>query len=99
MSIEPGLLELIEGFRVYPNPTSDAYGNWVFIEHHNDYEKTKVQAVVYNMFGQQVMIWEDQIEEKGFQFQGFQLNGLPEGTYLVKLVAHDREKVYRIIKY
>lgn len=99
MSIEPGLLELIEGFRVYPNPTSDAYGNWVFIEHHNDYEKTKVQAVVYNMFGQQVMIWEDQIQEKGFQFQGFQLNGLPEGTYLVKLVAHDREKVYRIIKY
>jgi hypothetical protein len=99
MSIEPSLLELLEGFKVYPNPTSADYDNWVFFEHHNDYENTKLQAVVYNMFGQQVMIWEDQIHQKGFQFQGFQLNNLPEGTYLVKLVAHDREKVYRIIKY
>lgn len=99
MSIEPGLLELMEGFKVYPNPTSEVYDNWVFIEHHNDYGNTKIQAAVYNMFGQQVMLWEDQVYEKGFQFHGFQLTNLPEGTYLIKLVAHDREKVYRIIKY
>ena len=99
MSIDPDLLELIEGFKLYPNPTSADYDNWVFIEHHNDYEGSTLRAAVYNMYGQQVMYWEDEIEQKGFQFQGFRLEGLPTGTYLVKLVAHDREKVYRIIKY
>ena len=99
MSIDPELLELMEGFKVYPNPTSADYDNWVFLEHHNDYEGSMLRAEIYNMFGQQVMIWEDRIQEKGFQFQGFQLTNLPEGTYLIKLVAQDREKVYRIIKY
>ena len=99
MSIDPELLELMEGFKVYPNPTSEVYGNWVFVEHHNDYEGSTFTAGIYNMFGQQVMNWSDVIHEKGFQLHGFQLNDVPNGTYLVKLTVADREKVYRIIKY
>ena len=97
--IDADLLDLMQGFKVYPNPTSDAYDNWVFIEHHNDLEGSTLNAMVYDMFGREVMNYSDIIYERGFQFHGFRMTDLPEGMYLVRLVTPDREKFYRIVKY
>ena len=98
ISIDPELLELMEGFRVYPNPTNDLYGNWIVFEHHTELESGEINAVVYDSYGRQVMTWGDQIYNNGFQLHGFTLEGLPEGIYFVRLTTPDRDKTYRIIK-
>ena len=98
ISIDPELLELMEGFRVYPNPTSDFYGNWIVFEHHTELENGEIDATVYDVSGKPVMLWSDQIYNNGFQLHGFTLEGLPEGMYIVRLTTPDRDKSYRIIK-
>jgi hypothetical protein len=98
ISIDPELLELMEGFRVYPNPTSDLYGNWIVFEHHTELENAEISATVYDVSGKPVMLWSDQIYNNGFQLHGFTLEGLPEGMYIVRLTTPDRDKSYRIIK-
>jgi len=98
ISIDPELLELMEGFRVYPNPTSDFYGNWIVFEHHTELENAEISATVYDVSGKPVMLWSDQIYNNGFQLHGFTLEGLPEGMYIVRLTTPDRDKSYRIIK-
>ena len=98
ISIDPELLELMEGFRVYPNPTSDLYGNWIVFEHHTELENGEISATVYDVSGKPVMLWSDQIYNNGFQLHGFTLEGLPEGMYIVRLTTPDRDKSYRIIK-
>lgn len=98
ISIDPELLELMEGFRVYPNPTSDFYGNWIVFEHHTELENGEIDATVYDVSGKPVMLWSDQIYNNGFQLHGFTLEGLPEGMYILRLTTPDRDKSYRIIK-
>jgi len=97
ISIDPELLALMEGFKVYPNPTSELIGHWIVFEYHTD-EAGEIAAHVYDNFGREVMLWEDTIYEKGFQFQGFTMESLPNGIYYVNLVTHDRNKTYKIIK-
>lgn len=98
VSIDPELLELMEGFRVYPNPTSDLYGNWIVFEYHIE-DKGQINAVLYNNAGIPVYQWNDEIYEKGFQLQGFTIDGYPEGIYYLRLITSDRDKTYKIIKY
>ena len=97
ISIDPELLELMQGFKVYPNPTTELVGHWLVFEYHTE-SAGQIGAYVYDNFGRQVMVWEDQIYEKGFQFQGFTMESLPNGIYYVNLVTHDRNKTYKIIK-
>ena len=97
VSIDDALLELMEGFKVYPNPTTELMGHWLVFEYHTE-SAGEIGAYVYDNFGRQVMVWEDKIYEKGFQFQGFTMESLPNGIYYVNLVTHDRNKAYKIIK-
>ena len=98
ISIDPELLELMEGFKVYPNPTSDLIGNWIVFEYHTELESGMINAYVMDNFGREVMRWEDKIYQRGFQLQGFTLESLPNGIYYVNLVTADRNKTYKIIK-
>jgi hypothetical protein len=97
VSIDDALLELMEGFKVYPNPTTELVGHWLVFEYHIE-EKGHIDAIVYDNFGREAMRWSDEIYEKGFQFQGFTMESLPNGIYYVNLVTHDRNKTYKIIK-
>jgi hypothetical protein len=98
ISIDPELLALMEGFKVYPNPTSDLIGNWIVFEYHTELESGMINAYVMDNFGREVMRWEDKIYQRGFQLQGFTLESLPNGIYYVNLVTADRNKTYKIIK-
>ena len=98
ISIDPELLSLMEGFKVYPNPTSDLIGNWIVFEYHTELESGMINAYVMDNFGREVMRWEDKIYQRGFQLQGFTLESLPNGIYYVNLVTADRNKTYKIIK-
>jgi hypothetical protein len=97
VSIDDALLELMEGFKVYPNPTTELVGHWLVFEYHIE-EKGHIDAIVYDNFGREAMRWSDEIYEKGFQFQGFTMESLPNGIYYVNLVTADRNKTYKIIK-
>ena len=98
ISIDPELLSLMEGFKVYPNPTSDLIGNWIVFEYHTELESGMINAYIMDNFGREVMTWEDKIYQRGFQLQGFTLESLPNGIYYVNLVTADRNKTYKIIK-
>lgn len=98
ISIDPELLALMEGFKVYPNPTSDLIGNWIVFEYHTELESGMINAYIMDNFGREVMRWEDKIYQKGFQLQGFTLESLPNGIYYVNLVTADRNKTYKVIK-
>ena len=98
ISIDPELLSLMEGFKVYPNPTSDLIGNWIVFEYHTELESGMINAYIMDNFGREVMRWEDKIYQRGFQLQGFTLESLPNGIYYVNLVTADRNKTYKIIK-
>ena len=97
-SIDPELNELMNGFKVYPNPTTELMGHWIVFEYHTYLDEGDITAVVYGIDGREAMRWSDKIYQSGFQFQGFTMENLPNGMYLVRLVTSDRDKVYRIIK-
>lgn len=97
ISIDPELLDMMEGFKVYPNPTTELVGHWLVFEYHTE-TAGQINAFVYDQFGREVITWNDKIYEKGFQFQGFTMENLPNGIYYVNLVTHDRNKAYKIIK-
>ena len=98
ISIDPELLALMEGFKVYPNPTSELVGNWIVFEYHTELESGTISANIMDNFGREVMRWEDKIYQKGFQLQGFTMESLPNGIYYVNLVTADRNKTYKVIK-
>ena len=98
ISIDPELLSLMEGFKVYPNPTSDLIGNWIVFEYHTELESGMINAYIMDNFGREVMRGEDKIYQRGFQLQGFTLESLPNGIYYVNLVTADRNKTYKVIK-
>jgi hypothetical protein len=97
-SIDPELNEMMNGFKVYPNPTTAYIGHWIVFEYHTYLEEGDINAIVYDINGREAMRWSDKIYQSGFQFQGFTMENLPNGMYLVRLVTPDRDKVYRIIK-
>jgi hypothetical protein len=97
-SIDPELDLMMNGFKVYPNPTTELMGHWIVFEYHTYLEEGDVNAFVYDINGREAMRWSDKIYQSGFQFQGFTMENLPNGMYLVRLVTPDRDKVYRIIK-
>ena len=97
-SIDPELNELMNGFKVYPNPTTAYIGHWIVFEYHTYLDEGDINAIVYDINGREAMRWTDKIHQSGFQFQGFSMADLPNGMYLVRLVTQDRDKVYRIIK-
>lgn len=97
-SIDPELNELMNGFKVYPNPTTELMGHWIVFEYHTYLDEGDINAIVYSINGREAMRWSDKIYQSGFQFQGFSMENLPNGMYLVRLVTSDRDKVYRIIK-
>ena len=97
ISIDPELLEMMEGFKVYPNPTTELMGHWIVFEYHIDHKGT-INAEVIDQFGRRVMTWSDQIYNAGFQFQGFTVQDLPNGIYYLRLTTDDRDKFYPIIK-
>jgi hypothetical protein len=96
--LDPSLIEMMEGFKVYPNPTSDLYGDWVFIEHFNETENSNINIYVYNINGSIMNVLTDKIYNAGFQYHGIRLSGLPKGFYIIRVVTSDRDKFYRIIK-
>ena len=51
MSIDPELLELVESFKLFPNPVSDMTGNWLMIEHINDYKNSTINGGIYDING------------------------------------------------
>jgi hypothetical protein len=96
--IDPNLLEMMESFKVYPNPTSEMSDHWVFIEHFNENKNTNLNIYVYDINGRILKSSTNRIEENGFQYHGIRLSELPKGFYIVRLVTSDRDKFYRIIK-
>ena len=97
-SMDPELDEMMNGFKIYPNPTTELIGHWIVFEYHTYLDDDNINAIVYDINGREAMRWSDRIYQSGFQFQGFTMENLPNGMYLVRLVTSDRDKVYRIIK-
>ena len=96
--LDPSLIEMMEGFKIYPNPTSDLTANWIFIEHYNENKNTNLNTFVYDINGRVLKHSTNRIYDNGFQYHGIQLSELPKGFYIVRLVTSDRDKFYRIIK-
>lgn len=98
-SMDPEVLELVQSFRVFPNPVNEMSSNWLFIEHINDYKNSNFSGVVYDINGRIVKGFSETINDRGYQFNGIDMNDVPPGFYIVKLVTSDREKFFKIVKY
>ena len=99
MAMDPDVLDLVQSFRVFPNPVSDVTGNWLLIEHINDYPNTKLDMAVYDINGRLMTSKSETIYDRGYQYNGIDMSYLPKGFYIVKLVTLDREKFFKIVKY
>ena len=98
-SMDPSILELVQSFKVFPNPVSEITNNWLVIEHINDYKNSNFSGVIYDINGRIVKGFTEKIYERGYQYHGINLNEVPPGFYIVKLVTLDREKFFKIVKY
>ena len=99
MAMDPDVLDLVQSFRVFPNPVSDVTGNWLLVEHINDYPNTKLDMAVYDINGRLMTSKSETIYDRGYQYNGIDMSYLPKGFYIVKLVTLDREKFFKIVKY
>ena len=97
--MDPDVYELVQSFRVFPNPVSEITGNWLLIEHINDYKNSKFSGVIYDINGRIMKGFTEQIYDRGYQYHGIDLSDVPPGFYIVKLVTLDREKFFKIVKY
>ena len=97
-ALDPVTLEKMYGFYVYPNPVTELTNGWAVAEFYTE-DKQPLTIVVANMQGQ--ILKAEKIEETdlGFQVKGIYMGDLPRGTYFVRMVMNDRDKVYKIIKY
>jgi len=98
-SMDPEILQLVQSFKVFPNPVSEITNNWLVIEHINDYKNSNFSGVIYDINGRIVKGFTEKIYERGYQYHGINLNEVPPGFYIVKLVTLDREKFFKIVKY
>jgi hypothetical protein len=97
--MDPEVYELVQSFRVFPNPVSEITGNWLLIEHINDYKNSKFDGVIYDINGRIIKGFSEKINDRGYQYHGIDLSDVPPGFYIVKLVTLDREKFFKIVKY
>ena len=97
--MDPSVYELVQSFRVFPNPVSEVTGNWLLIEHINDYKNSKFDGVIYDINGRIIKGFSEKINDRGYQYHGIDMNDVPPGFYIVKLVTLDREKFFKIVKY
>jgi len=97
-TIDPETLNLMTAFKLYPNPVSDVTGGWAIAEFYTE-DMQPFTMVIANIHGQIVKARQEFINETGFQARGIYLGDLPKGTYIVRLVMNDRDKVYKLIKY
>jgi hypothetical protein len=97
--MDPSVYELVQSFRVFPNPVSEVTGNWLLIEHINDYKNSKFDGVIYDINGRIIKGFSEKIHDRGYQYHGIDMNDVPPGFYIVKLVTLDREKFFKIVKY
>jgi hypothetical protein len=97
--MDPSVYELVQSFRVFPNPVSEVTGNWLLIEHINDYKNSKFDGVIYDINGRIIKGFSEKIYDRGYQYHGIDMNDVPPGFYIVKLVTLDREKFFKIVKY
>jgi len=97
-ALDPATLEKMYGFYVYPNPITELTNGWAIAEFYTE-DKQPLTIIVANMQGQ--ILKAEKIEETdlGFQVKGIYMGDLPRGTYFVRMVMNDRDKVYKIIKY
>ena len=97
--MDPSVYELVQSFRVFPNPVSEVTGNWLVIEHINDYKNSKFDGVIYDINGRIIKGFSEKIYDRGYQYHGIDMNDVSPGFYIVKLVTLDREKFFKIVKY
>ena len=91
-------MEKINGFYVYPNPVLDLTGGWAVAEFYTE-DKQPLTMIIANMQGQIMRAERVEQTDLGFQGKGIYLGDLPKGTYFVRLVMNDRDKVYKLIKF
>ena len=77
-------------FSVFPNPTT---GNFT-LELRDLDAMQAIQVEVSSMMGERVL----QTSLKGRQQYGFDLTGLPEGVYLIRVMAGDKMSVVKLIR-
>ena len=97
--MDPSVYELVQSFRVFPNPVSEVSGNWLVIEHINDYKNSNFSGVIYDINGRIIKGFSEKIYDRGYQYHGIDMNDVSPGFYIVKLVTLDREKFFKIVKY
>ena len=97
--MDPSVYELVQSFRVFPNPVSEVTGNWLVIEHINDYKNSNFSGVIYDINGRIIKGFSEKIYDRGYQYHGIDMNDVSPGFYIVKLVTLDREKFFKIVKY
>lgn len=99
MEMDSDLLQLVQSFKVFPNPVSEITNNWLVIEHINDYKNSNFSGVIYDINGKIIKGFTERIYDRGYQYHGINLSDVPPGFYIVKLVTFDREKFFKIVKY
>lgn len=99
MEMDSDLLQLVQSFKVFPNPVSEITNNWLVIEHINDYKNSNFSGVIYDINGRIIKGFTEKIYDRGYQYHGINLSDVPPGFYIVKLVTFDREKFFKIVKY
>lgn len=95
--LDPEVIALMTSFIVYPNPITKLTDNWVIIDFFVE-DFTPFSAGLYNIHGQQVKSFSEDIRDRGFQTRGISIEDLPEGVYILKLTTNDREKFFKLIK-
>ena len=95
--LDPEVINLMTSFIVYPNPITKLTDNWVIIDFFVE-DFTPFSAGLYNIQGQQVKSFSENISNRGFQTRGISIEDLPEGVYVLKLTTNDREKFFKLIK-
>jgi hypothetical protein len=99
MEMDSDLLQLVQSFKIFPNPVSEITNNWLVIEHINDYKNSNFSGVIYDINGRIIKGFTERIYDRGYQYHGINLSDVPPGFYIVKLVTFDREKFFKIVKY
>jgi hypothetical protein len=96
--IDPETLNLMTGFKIYPNPVSQLTDGWLVAEFYTE-DQQNLSIVVATVQGEVVLRSSTFLTETGFQARGIYLGDLPNGAYVVRLVMNDRDKVYKLIKF
>ncbi len=89
LQMNPGIT-----YTVYPNPAGAAVS--IKIQSQNVFSYLKIE--LYDLNGKKVAIPYKQDASGKYAFARINLNGLPKGTYLVKIQIDKTEKTFKLIK-